>query len=464
MKKKLLLIGLDCATPQLVFDRFIEYLPNISRLMYGGLYGKLLSTDPPTAVPAWTSMMTGTDPGSLGVYGFRNRKNYSYGETSFATGLSVAQDRLWDILSKAEKRSIVIGIPQTYPPKPLNGLLASSFLAPDKTSRFTYPDSFKNRLETLSGGYVIDVEDESRVGDKDELLKNIYEMTDRRFDLVVKLMKAEVWDFFTFAEMGLDRIHHGFWHYFDSSHPMYEEGNPYENVIRDYYIHIDSLIGKILENLEEGTAVMIASDHGAKAMLGGIAINEWLIEKGYLALGKKPITAGPLTHDMVDWKKTRAWGEGGHYSRIHINVRGRELCGKVPPKDFEKVRDKLIIDLEGMCDENGVKVGTHASKPDKLYHKAKGIPPDIIAYLGNLDWHSVPDVGLNSVYLHKRDAALGGANHDFHGVFVFNQNLGHSNSNGKELYALRIYDVASTVLNYFDIPSTGSMLGRVIRG
>ena len=81
---RIAVIGLDCATPQLVFDQFKSDLPNLSRLMKEGVYGELESAHPPITVPAWSCMMSSRDPGVLGFYGFRNRKDYSYDGYSLA--------------------------------------------------------------------------------------------------------------------------------------------------------------------------------------------------------------------------------------------------------------------------------------------------------------------------------------------------------------------------------------------
>ncbi|MCS6939866.1 MAG: alkaline phosphatase family protein, partial [Roseiflexus sp.] len=70
---QLLIIGLDCAEPSLVFDRWRADLPTLSRLMAEGVYGELESCIPAITVPAWSCMMSGRDPGELGIYGFRNR-------------------------------------------------------------------------------------------------------------------------------------------------------------------------------------------------------------------------------------------------------------------------------------------------------------------------------------------------------------------------------------------------------
>ena len=71
-----MVIGLDCAAPELVFDRWLDDLPNLKSLYQSGLHGLLRSCDPPITVPAWSVMMSSKSPGRLGVYGFRNRADY----------------------------------------------------------------------------------------------------------------------------------------------------------------------------------------------------------------------------------------------------------------------------------------------------------------------------------------------------------------------------------------------------
>src|SRR5215813_11596550 len=86
---KLAVLGLDCAAPQLVFDQFRRDLPHLAALMDGGLHGELESTHPPITVPAWSCMMSSRDPGELGFYGFRNRKDYSYDAYALANSTAV---------------------------------------------------------------------------------------------------------------------------------------------------------------------------------------------------------------------------------------------------------------------------------------------------------------------------------------------------------------------------------------
>ncbi|HWC27197.1 MAG TPA: alkaline phosphatase family protein, partial [Solirubrobacteraceae bacterium] len=89
-------IGLDCAEPTLVFDRWRDELPNLRRLTKTGAWGALRSVDPPITVPAWSCMMSGRDPGELGIYGFRNRSDHSYGGLTVADSTAVPVDRVWD--------------------------------------------------------------------------------------------------------------------------------------------------------------------------------------------------------------------------------------------------------------------------------------------------------------------------------------------------------------------------------
>ncbi|MGH9390901.1 MAG: alkaline phosphatase family protein, partial [Vicinamibacteria bacterium] len=323
MARRVCVIGLDCATPQLVFDRFEKDLPNLGRLRSAGLWGELESCIPPITVPAWMSMMTSKNPGRLGFYGFRNRSDHSYDKLAFATSRHVKEDTVWDILSRRGKKVILLGVPQTYPPKAVNGILVSCFLAPNTSVDYTYPSELKEEIQQVVGDYVLDVHD-FRTEDKQRILDTIYDMTAKRFRLARHFLTGREWDFFMMVEMGVDRIHHGFWKYGDPNHPKHVPGNPFEHSIRDYYRYVDGEVGKILKLLDGDTAVLVVSDHGARPMLGGICVNEWLMREGLLALRTRPAGPEPFDPSRVDWGRTLAWGEGGYYSRLFLNVKGRE--------------------------------------------------------------------------------------------------------------------------------------------
>src|SRR5947199_3242270 len=126
--QRLLIIGLDCAAPELVFDTWHDELPTLNRLMNQGVYTRMESCIPAITVPAWACMMSSRDPGQLGIYGFRNRADRSYDRMVTATSRDIRVPRLWDYIGQAGKRVGVVGVPQTYPVAPVNGELVSWFL------------------------------------------------------------------------------------------------------------------------------------------------------------------------------------------------------------------------------------------------------------------------------------------------------------------------------------------------
>src|SRR3954453_4249509 len=259
---KVMIIALDCAEPSLVLDRWRDELPTLAGLMERGAYGPLTSVIPPITVPAWSCMMSSRTPGDLGVYGFRNRADHSYDRLFIANGTAIKEPRLWDYATRRGKRSIVLGVPGTFPPRPLNGVMVSCFLTPSTKSQYTYPQMLRREVEEADGEYLFDCTD-FRTDDKDALLRQVYEMTDKRFALAEHFLAPKPWDLFTMVEMGTDRMHHGFWKDMDPQHHRYTPGGRFENPILDYHRHVDALIGRLLAYADENTVVMIVSDHGA---------------------------------------------------------------------------------------------------------------------------------------------------------------------------------------------------------
>ena len=452
--KRLMIIGLDCAAPEILFDDMKGELPVLNGLMERGVYGPLESCDPPITVPAWTCMMSSKDPGTLVFYGFRNRKDHSYDGLTFATAEKVKEDRVWDILSRAGKHVVVLGVPQTFPPSRVNGEMIGCFLSPSTESRYTFPEELRDEIKQVVGEYMVDVPN-FRTDQKDRILRDINEMTRRRFQLARHLRDSRPWDFFMMVEMGPDRLHHGFWRYYDPKHPDYVPGTEYERAFRDYYRYLDSEIGSLIETLDDETALMVVSDHGAQSMYGGIQVNEWLIREGYLGL-KDPAARGPVKPDMIDWSRTRVWGDGGYYSRIFLNVRGREPEGIVEPEAVEALRDELIAKLEALGDENGNPIGTRVFRPERLYHTVNGVPPDLICYFGNLTWRSIGSVGDGRIHVRENDTGPDDANHAKFGIYIFD-------GPGMPLsppVGARLFDIAPTVLAALGQPVPGDMQGR----
>lgn len=459
MNKKVLIIGLDCAPPKLIFERWREELPNLNSLINNSVYGELKSITPPITVPAWMGMMTGQDPGALGTYGFRNRINYKYDGLKVINSKYIKEKAIWDYLTDAGKKSYTIGIPPTYPPSKLNGGMVSGFLTPSNETQFTYPASLKDEIQDKFGEYIFDVS-EFRTDQKDELLDALYKMTDQRFQVADYLMRNKDWDFFAFVEMGLDRFNHAFWKFFDETHYKYEPGNQYEDEGLKYYKYIDSKVGDVLNNVDDDTIVVVASDHGAKKMEGAICINEWLIDQGYLHLKEDyPQKQSKVTREMIDWDKTKIWAFGGYYSRLFFNVKGREPNGVIPQNEYESFRDKIIRELESLGDENGNPIGTKVYRPEDLYDHINRIPPDLVCLFGDLDWRAAGTIGNNTYWLHENDTGPDDANHAQNGVFIMAHDQFPSN---KKLSNLDIVDVAPTVLELLNHKIPEGIVGESI--
>ncbi len=452
---KLFVIGLDCAPPELIFGRLD--LPNIQGLM--DTWGELNSTIPAITCPAWMSLATGKNPGKLGFYGFRNRKDFSYDEGWIANSLAVKEDTLWDIFSREKKRVGMIGVPQTYPPKPVNGFMVTCFLTPDTDHQYTYPASMKAEIEGLVGKYLLDVE-EFRTEDKRKLLSQIYEMTEKRCKVVKHYLK-EKWDFFMWVEMGPDRIQHGLWKFFDRKHRKYTESE-FGTSIPEYYEYLDREIGEMLELVDDDTCVMVVSDHGAKRMEGCININDWLVEEGFLYLEEEPQTVTKFKDVKIDWERTTVWGWGGYYGRVFFNVKGREKCGLLTREEYYDLREDVRKKLESMKDDRGRPLRTKAFRPEDIYTgKYVSEAPDLIVYFGDLYWRGTESMGHDSTYSFETEIGPDDCVHAQKGIFIL-KDIEERIKGRKE--KLDITDCAPTILDLFGIPRVPDMDGHSIFG
>ena len=456
---KLLVIGLDCAAPALLFGD--ERLTNIRRLMAGGCYGRLESVVPPITIPAWQCMVTSQDPGSLGVYGFRNRADRSYAKLDIVNSKSFKAQSIWDYLAMEGKRSVVIGVPPSFPPRRLNGISVGCFMTPSVEDDYTHPPQVKDEIRDLVGEYLVDVKG-FRTDDKAWLRDQIFEMSQKQFTVVRHYIEHTDWDYFHFVNIALDRVHHGFWKYIDATHPDYEPESPFAPVIPDFYAHLDEEIGRVLELLDNDTAVLIVSDHGAQALHGGFCVNEWLVQQGLLVLNAYPTEVTPFGQLDVNWEKTRVWSEGGYYARVFFNVKGREPSGVIEPAEYETFREDIARRLEALPKPDGTPMGSLVFKPEEIYQAVRNVPPDLIVHFGALDWRSIGGVGYDgTLHVRENDTGPDDCNHAQFGAFILAAPnvppLG-------ELQGARLLDIAPTLMEVggYEIPE--SFQGRSLFG
>jgi predicted AlkP superfamily phosphohydrolase/phosphomutase len=453
-------IGLDCATPQLLFRDLADEIPNIRKLIEGGMYGDLASITPPITVPAWACAMTGKTPGQLGIYGFRNRKDTTYDGLSIATSDAIKAPAVWDKLGDAGMRSLLIGVPPSFPPpKAFPGWRVGCFLTPPSAKSFAYPQELETEiLGELGDGvdYIFDIPNFRQQG-MDFALEQIFDMTERRFQVARRLVKNKPWDFFMLCEIAPDRLHHVFWQYYDPTHPLYEPGNRYETAFQDYYRFLDKEVAALLEVIPDDAITILMSDHGARPMMGGLCFNDWLIQEGYLAM-REPLSGPmPIKDAPIDWSRTVAWGDGGYYGRLFLNVKGREPEGVVDTARYEETRDELIAKLEATPGPDGAPLGTKVLKPQDVYTEVQGVAPDLIVYFGDLAWRSVGSVGNASIYTYENDTGPDGANHDRTGIFAITNLPGQRTG---KVEGLNLVDVGPSILSLYGVEALEGAVGR----
>jgi predicted AlkP superfamily phosphohydrolase/phosphomutase len=334
------------------------------------------------------------------------------------------------------------------------GWRVGCFLTPGSDRPFTYPDELADEVLEVVPDYAFDVE--FRTDDRERVRDDLRRMTHGHFDLVEHLAATRPWSLLWFVEIGTDRVHHAFWKFADPAHPRHQPDSPFASAIRDYYQLVDERVGRLLEAVGDDTAVLLVSDHGAKAMDGAVAINEWLAANGWLTLRSAPAPGTPLERCDVDWSRTRAWAWGGYYARVFLNVQGREPEGLVPAGRFDATRRELAAAIEDITDERGRPLRNRVLWPDLLYPECRGDAPDLMVYFDDLSWRSAGTLGWGRVHLAENDTGPDDAVHAADGCFVLRR---PGRPGGGRREGLRIYDVAPTILDCFGLPVPDEMEG-----
>lgn len=268
---RVLLIGFDGAS----FDKIKSFaakgeLPNFAKFIENGCTGIMMSTIPPVSAPAWASLITGMNPGKHGIFFFLTPDEH------VVLSDRIAGKALWDIVGNSGRRVIVVNIPMTYPPYPVNGVMISGFPCPSNTLS-VYPKRLTNKLNEAVPGYMVDAPHNGYVGmNKHEFFNELCDVAEKRLDMTLFLMKEYKWDLCVVVFTSLDRVQHVFW----CDDPGY---------LLRYYRILDSVLGR-LDHKNDGVTFVV-SDHGFEASSISFGINNWLQKQGFLkrkgALSKK---------------------------------------------------------------------------------------------------------------------------------------------------------------------------------
>ncbi len=338
-KKKVFVIGLD-GVPYSLLNNLVQegILPALSSLFASGYLHRMKASLPEISSVSWTNFMTGTNPGTHGIFGFTDLQKDSYA-LRFPNFLDVKQETFWDKLGKRGKKCIIINQPSTYPARKINGILISGFVAIE-LAKAVYPHSYASRLEQM--GYQIDIDTLKSREDSEFLWKELSTTLKARQSALESLMKED-WDYFEFVITGTDRLHHFQWNtYEDKDHPDHSR-------FLDYYTQIDCMIAKIVESYKKTSdgesSLYLLSDHGFTGIEQEVYLNAWLETEEYLKFS----TPSPENLSEIS-PSSRAFVLDPN--RIYLNVKGKFPQGSVDQSELkplkEEIKNKLkILEYKG---------------------------------------------------------------------------------------------------------------------
>ncbi|MHA1569519.1 MAG: alkaline phosphatase family protein, partial [Alphaproteobacteria bacterium] len=200
-----IIIGIDGAEPALLFTWAAQgHLPNFRRLLDRGAWGKLRSTIHPLTPQAWTSLITGVNPGRHGIFDFGKRRADGY-EVELANSRDRAAPAFWQF-APSGVRVGVANVPLTWPPEPLPGFMVTGMHTP-KIEDGVWPPEI---LANLGDGYQIDVM-AHWYEEPEKFLADLFDMHAARHAAFLRLFDHHRPDFSLFVYVTADRVQHALW-------------------------------------------------------------------------------------------------------------------------------------------------------------------------------------------------------------------------------------------------------------
>jgi len=494
-------IGLDGATWD-VLERWVRdgTMPNLARLRRNGAWGVLASSIPPITAAAWSTFMTGKRPGKHGVYHFINLFEQTENQVpELVSSRSIQAPALWDILGHHGRQVVLVNIPLTYPPRPVNGVMVTGLLTPRNAPVFTYPGELSQQITDykfdldrfVDKSPFLDEIDGEIVAPTLTLVNEFREMLEMRRRVTLSLMKSEAWDFYMVVFIGTDRMGHYLWHYQAGTAGSDPQSQELAHAVREYYIRLDEIIGELVSEAGEGTTTLLMSDHGmGPKHTKRFHINNWLRNKGWLCaeqtrtrlsnpdslvtrLGIPRDRLGRLVKRVPGLAKSRVIKKAADTTAMQIDLEKstayaipmfNHIFGirlNVPADSRLRWRMEIRSALEKIIDPTtGKRIVEDVIRGQDYYQGvyAKNIP-DLIVML-NPDYGASFRLGRFSSVVTELQEHTRRGKHRMEGIFVAS---GPGIQASEEpLRNIAIEDVAPTTLALMGLPVPNDMDGRVL--
>jgi predicted AlkP superfamily phosphohydrolase/phosphomutase len=482
------------------------HLPAFARLMEEGVFGPLASVPNMRSAAAWTSFMTGRNPGKHGIYEF-----YEYAADRQRVRFLKGGDRdgatVWGLLSAAGRKVGVINVPMTYPAERVNGFLIAGLDAPGRKSPgFVHPPELLAELEERFGEYILEPGLTGHIvaGNTDTAVETLWQELDQKVKVSDHLAERP-WDLFVTVFRSLDAVQHCFWKHMDPEHPFHdrEQAGRYGSVILQAYQRVDRYLGRLLDRMDGTTSLFVISDHGFGAKhVATTELNRWLAAQGFLTYKRRGILAKvlgsvyrtlvgrtfrrtketltrflPFLRGMVqyqlcfaeiDWKKTVAYSDT-LYPTIWINRSPEGPLGPAVPEDryrelVARLRERLAADCrDGVT---GLPVAGQVFEKSEIYHgpHIDRAPDLLIRWREDVTIHGLaglgPEADGGGTRVPGEDPSVISGDHRVHGILFAR---GPHIRRGARVEDANLVDIAPTVLYAMDEPVPRDMDGRVVR-
>lgn len=488
-KSNVLVIGLDGGCIRLLTHLAEQgHMPFFASVLREGVSGDLRSVFPPSTPPAWSTFLTGQNPGRHGVFEFFTYENAD-APLQVVNSLSLKNETLWSLLSRAGKRIGLINVPMTYPPHPVNGVMMTGLLTPSVEQTFTYPDYLYDELKEELGKYIIGVTwKEYSPNQISDFLDALAHCTRQRQKYVNNLMQQDLWDFFMVVFSETDSLQHALWSFLDPEDPRQKDEKIAKKIFA-YYRLLDEVMEQIYSTAGKETQLFFVSDHGFGPFLKWLHVNTWLNETGLLVFDEKkvralrkmrkvrelvrkfdkynlrkklPVKKGYRTDILscINWEKTKAFSVLSGEQGIRINLKGREPRGIVSQGlEYENLRDLIISRLRELRDpETGERAGDFIKKREEVYegpYMEKA--PDIVSLFGGGKW--LLDVFPAKDVFEPTGWQFGTGTHRMEGLFAA---MGPGIRKNETLKGAGLEDLLPTFLYALGLPVPDYIDGRIL--